>query len=194
MSTIIAGRFESSTHADEAVHRLTARSIARDAISVFYVTSPGQHDVAPLGGDEDASAGAEHAHRGAGTGAMMGAGLGAAGVIIGATAGLAAPLVAVAGVAAAAAGAYSGSLAGAMGAMMDAGQQHIRHAGMLVAVHAPDADTERDAIMLLQAAGAVDIERAEGVWEDGEWSDFDPTRAPHLVDAQPVQRASPEAI
>ena len=190
MSTIVAGRFESATLADEAVHRLTARSIAREAISVFYVTSPGQHDVASFGGDDDASAGAEHASRGASTGAMMGAGLGAAGVIIGATAGLAAPLVAIAGVAAAAAGAYSGSLAGAMGAMMDAGEQHIRHAGMLVAVHAPDADTERDAIKLLREAGAVNIERAEGVWEDGEWIDFDPTKAPHLVD---TQSASPSA-
>ena len=78
MSTIIAGRFESATVAEEAVQRLTARSIAREAISVFYVTSPGQHDVASFGGDEDASAGAEQASRGASTGAMMGAGLGAA--------------------------------------------------------------------------------------------------------------------
>ncbi len=189
MSTIIAGRFESSERADDAVETLVSQSIARDDISVFYVTPAGQHDATPIGGDEDESPGTEHAQHGAGTGALLGAGVGVAGALIAATAGLAAPMIAVAGLGAAAAGAYSGSLAGAMGGTMDAGHHAIRHAGMLVAVHVGEARGESDVIAALRGAGAVDLERCEGTWSDGDWSDFDPTRAPHLIDATSPGRA-----
>ena len=52
MATIIAGRFESAEQADHAVGMLTSRGIARDNVSVFYVTPAGQHDMTPIGGDE----------------------------------------------------------------------------------------------------------------------------------------------
>ena len=32
-----------------------------------------------------------------------------------------------------------------------------------------------------RSRGAIDIERAEGVWRDGTWADFDPLRTPRLV-------------
>ncbi len=190
MTMIIAGRFQTSEQADHAVEALAARSIARDRISVFYVTPPGQHDATPVGGDEDESPGLEHADRGAAAGAAIGVGAGVAGALIGATAGLAAPLVVVAGLGAAAAGAYSGSLAGAMSATMDPGAQRIRHAGMMVAVDAGpsgpaqqyESASSEDIATILRSAGAVDIESAEGTWAGGTWDDFDPTRPPRLID------------
>jgi len=182
MTTIIAGRFQTSEQTDHAVEALAALSIPRDRMSVFYVNSPGQHDQTPVGGDEQESPGLERAEHGAGAGAAMGAGLGVAGALIGATAGLAAPLVAVAALGAAAAGAYGGSLAGAMAGAMDPGANQIRHAGMMVAVDAgstPVADITRT----LRGSGAVDLESAEGVWAGGTWDDFDPTQPPKLLDA-----------
>ena len=194
MTTIIAGRFQTSTQADEAVAALVARSIPSDRISVFFVTPPGQHDATPVGGDEKESPGAEVADRGAGTGAAIGTGMGIAGALIGATAGLAAPMVAIAGIGAAAAGAFSGSLAGALNATMDAGQHQIRHAGMMVAVDAGEAnnaDACRDIADVLRGAGGVDLESAEGVWANGTWDDFDATEPPQLIDtAAPLPPAA----
>lgn len=181
MTTIVAGRFQTSTQSDAAVAALAARSIPRDRISVFYVTPPGQHDATPVGGDEHESPGMEQASQGAMSGAAVGAGVGLAGALIGATAGLAAPMVVVAGLGAAAAGAYSGALAGAMNSSLDAGADQIRHAGMMVAVDAGTADADV-VVATLKDAGGVDIEQAEGTWEDGQWTDFDPTEPPQLVD------------
>ena len=191
MTTIIAGRFLSSEQADHAVEQLQSRSIAPDDISVFYVTPAGQHDATPIGGDEQESPGTEHATHGAGTGALLGAGVGVAGALVAATAGLAAPMVVVAGLGAAAAGAYSGSLAGAMGGTMDAGHHAIRHAGMMVAVNIDAAGNEREVVAALRDAGGIDIERGEGTWADGEWTDFDPTHPPHLIEVGLPDRTPP---
>lgn len=188
MTRIIAGRFQTSEDADQAVVMLTRRAVARDRISVFYVTSPGQHDATPIGGDAGSSPGLEHAAGGAGIGAAAGLAAGIAGALIGATAGLAAPIVAVAGIGAAAAGAYGGSLAGAMGASDDPGAGHIRHAGMMVAVDVGASGV--DVVAALHEAGAVDIEEADGVWADGTWDDFDPTRPPHLVEQRAATSVS----
>lgn len=188
MSTIIAGRFESSEKADHAVETLVLHSIARDDISVFYVTPAGQHDATSIGGDMHESLGTSEAPHGAGTGAMLGAGIGIAGALVAATAGLAAPMIAVAGLATAAAGAYSGSLAGAMGGTTDASHHTIRHAGMMVAVNLGKSAEESLVIDTLRGAGAVDIERGEGTWTDGDWSDFDPTQVPDLIDTTPPGR------
>ncbi len=194
MTTIIAGRFQTSTQADEAVAALVAQSVPSDRISVFFVTPPGQHDATPVGGDEAESPGMEFTDRGAGTGAAIGASVGIAGALIGATAGLAAPMVAIAGIGAAAAGAFSGSLAGALSATMDAGAHQIRHAGMMVAVDAGESDNAaacRDIADVLRKAGGVDLESAEGVWANGTWDDFDPTQPPQLIDtAAPLAPAA----
>ena len=193
MTHIIAGRFQTSEQAERAVDALTqtTSAIARDRVSVFYVTPPGQHDATPVGGDEQVSPGLEHSEAGAGVaGAAFGVGAGIAGAVIGATAGLATPLVVAAGLGAAAAGAYSGSLAGAMGASDDAGKHLIRHAGMMVAVDAGE-DHANHVIATLRDAGAIDIEQAEGTWAGGTWDDFDPTRPPHLVDGPKPMVANP---
>lgn len=191
MAIIIAGRFEQSTQSDHAIDELFARDFARDDVSVFYVTPAGQHDATPVGGDDATSPGAELAHKTAGTGAALGVGAGVVGAAVGAVAGLAVPMVAVAALGAAAAGAYSGSLAGAMSGTMDPGANAIRHAGMLVAVRTSDDAGADAAIEALRDVGALDIERAEGTWEDGQWTDFDPTRPPHLIDPPLSQAAVP---
>ena len=198
MTRIIAGRFQTSEEANHAASLLAQRSVARDRVSVFYVTPPGQHDATPVGGDEQASPGLQNVGKGAGAGAAVGVAVGAAGALIAATAGLAAPVIAVAGIGAAAAGAYGGSFAGAMSATEDPGKSLIRHAGMMIAVDAGAAAaagaTDESAIVaLLREAGALDIEEAEGTWASGTWEDFDATSAPHLVDGPKVRVSNPDA-
>ena len=79
-------------------------------------------------------------------------------------------------------GAYVGSLVGALGSMGDR-PVTLRKSGYLAAVQVDDASEELSAVQVLHAAGASDIERAQGHWEAGEWSDFDATRPPELVRA-----------
>ena len=44
------------------------------------------------------------------------------------------------------------------------------------------AGTPEDAIVrAFEEAGAWQIERTEGRWENGEWADFDPLSVPHLI-------------
>lgn len=54
-------------------------------------------------------------------------------------------------------------------------------AGLIVAVHAPDQGTQSQAIAVLRARDAKDIEGAEGKWVAGSWSDFDPLLPARLV-------------
>lgn len=185
MSTILAGRFEQASQTDRAASDLAAHGVARDAVSIFYVTPAGQHDHTAIGGDQHESPGAERADTTAAfTGAAAAVGTGVVGGAVAAAAGLAAPVAAVAAIGAAAAGAYGGSLAGALGGTTDPGNNAIRHAGMMVAVRADGLD-EAMVLDALRAAGAVDLEKNEGTWQDGEWTDFDPTRPPRLVQGTP---------
>jgi hypothetical protein len=178
MSIIIAGRFEEKERADAAIRRLMQAGIPEDRCTCFFVGPPGHHDRFPVGGDEDESPGAA----GADNGALKGAGVGGA---IGLGVGLAATPVAgpVAAAAGAGVGAYVGSLVGALNSMGDKDEHWtVRKSGFLVAVHTSGAiDDERRVIRLLESAGAHDIERAQGVWVAGKWTDFDPTRPPALV-------------
>lgn len=57
-----------------------------------------------------------------------------------------------------------------------------RPAGVMVAVHAAAADREAEAIRVRHERGADNIEQADGVWENGEWTDFDPVSAPKLLE------------
>lgn len=197
MSTIIAGRFESQEHAEQALAALQSAGFARDAISHFYVNPDGQHDIYPIGGDQRASPGS----RDAGKGAVAGAGAGAvAGAAIGAAA---TPVIGPAGIAIGAGlGAYTGSLVGAMSKTdkdsevdeaEDAGEvshrevvQHQvmeRQAGTHVAVRVDDSAelSQPRAVEVLRAAGAADIEKAEGQLVEGHWTDFDPRQVVDLV-------------
>ena len=76
MTTIIAGRFEQQSGAEDAVVALEAAGFSAERISKFFVMPPGQHDVHGTVNDPDASAGAHHAGTGAIAGATAGGGVG----------------------------------------------------------------------------------------------------------------------
>ena len=160
----------------------------------FALNPPGRHQGLPLGGDEAADAKAEGGDR-ARSPARRSARPSAPSPGCAAT-----PLVgpiAVAG--GAAAGAYAGSLAGAVetDGRRPAGAANCGPPGVMVAVKADSAEDQEIAIDLLRDRGAQMIERADGVWRDGKWADFDPVRPPDIIeshvanDARHTQGSSP---
>jgi hypothetical protein len=58
-----------------------------------------------------------------------------------------------------------------------------RPAGILLSVRVAKPQNEGRVIAALREKGAADIERADGTWSAGEWSDFDPVARPQLVTA-----------
>jgi len=147
-------------------------------IDRFNLNQAGQHHGLPFGGDEGSDKGA----RGGGSGALTGAGIGG---VVGAVIGAATtPLVGPAGIVGGmAAGAYTGALAGGVSNMGD--KPHptgpVRPPGIMVAVRLPNADRVRQVADTMRAHGARFIERAQGQWQQGRWSDFDPVAPPHDV-------------
>src|SRR5215831_8380381 len=178
MSIIVAGRFETAEQAERVVEELLRNGFMRADASTFFLNPPGQHDQLPVGGDQIADRNASKAHVGAAAGA-------AAGSAVGAAAALAVPgLGPVLALGVVALGAYTGSLAGTLAKLgdrqdaRDSDASPGRRSGMLVAVHVRDAHAERSALDILRRHGAADLERREGVWEDGQWKDFDPVAPP----------------
>lgn len=189
-ATIIAGNFENNARATEAVEDLLHSGVAPDQVCVFFLNPPGQHATYPVGGDRHESPGSRQSDTGALKGAAVG---GAVGVGVGAAAAAStAALGPIAALAALGVGAYTGALAGALGksgkkAEREAGESkkaEPRRAGMVVAVRVSHQAPENRAIEVLRQYGARDIERAEGMWRDGKWEDFDPLSSPRLVEAE----------
>ena len=181
MATIIAAGFETYVQSQEALARLRDAGVNQEYVCEFAVNPPGMHDRTPIGGDHDKSEGAEHAHGGAAAGL-------AAGAVVGAIAGVAAtPLMGPAGIAAGAGvGAYTGSLVGGMKGGVDREVQPddtiMRPAETLIAVNADMAGIGAERIaQIFEECGAWQVERAEGSWADGEWTDFDPVMPPNLI-------------
>ena len=176
MERIIAGRFETKGIADAAAAVLRNYVGAAD-ICIFHNNPPGAHDAYPIGGDEEEDPGAEGAENSAAGTAVAG---GLAGGVIGALGG---PGGVLAG---AAVGAYAGSLVGAISGLGDAppkpGAPERRPAGIILSVRIAAPAGEQRVIDTLRREGAADIERAEGEWHDGDWTDFDPVALPRLVD------------
>jgi hypothetical protein len=179
--------FEGIDQAVDAVESLRRHGFASADVSHFANNPPGQHDRFPIGGDENMDPGARHAHAGAAAGAGVGAGAGAA---VGAV--VAGPPGAAVG---AGIGAYVGSLAGALNKLEGEGTQEQptrRPAGVIVAARAASVTSQQVAIGVLQAEGATHIEKTEGQWLNGTWSDFDPVSEPRLVrDLPPGPRMEP---
>jgi hypothetical protein len=175
MSTILAGQFETNELAEDAVARLRSAGVRQADLCNFAIGPPGQHDQFPVGGDKDESRGTEQADGGAARGAAIGGAVGLA-VGIAATPFLG-PIAAAGG---AGVGAYTGSLVGALGSMDESPDAAtVRKAGALVAVNASQSEVAMETIgRVLTEAGATSVERAEGDWSDGEWSDFDPVTTP----------------
>ena len=190
MTTLIAGRFSQQEQAENASAQLMKMGFSARDMSLFYVNPQGQHDIHPVGGDEDESHGTHHASTGAVTGAAGGVGVGA---VVGAATlpvlGPAGPLLG------AAVGAYTGSLVGALktmkkheehdeqvemveesNAVPDDGEvedAHPRKAGVLLAVAVATPEQRANAIEVLGAT-ALEVEEAEGELQNGQWTDFDP--------------------
>jgi hypothetical protein len=178
MTTIVAAVFDTEANARRAAGELRRAGFESRDLDQFVLNPPGRHDQLPLGGDEHADAEAE----GGGSGALTGAAIGSA---VGAVAGLAAtPLIGPAAIAGGlATGAYVGSLAGAVDRMgSNAPAPVARPAGVMVAVSTEFEEDQEVAVGLMRDAGARMIERAEGAWRDGHWSDFDPVRPPQIIE------------
>jgi hypothetical protein len=185
MSLIVAGRFTTFPAAEAAASQLFANGFVEEDVTLFFVNPRGQHARYPIGGDVRVDVEAEKASVGATKGGAIGA---VAGAILGV--GLfrvmSAPglvLIIAAGV-----GAYVGSLIGAMSHMRGGGRvpresvhRESRDSGVLVAVHV-SLQTQAKAAQLLREQGALEIERATGRWQQGRWSDFDPTRTLEPID------------
>ena len=176
MATIIAGGFETYVEAQDALKRLGEAGVNAEYLCEFRVNPPGMHDATPIGGDRAESPGAHNADGGAVKGAAIGAAIGtAAGAVLG-------PAGMVAG---AGAGAYTGSLVGGLkGVDHEAQPDHtvVRPAEAMIAVNVEGAGiAEEEIVRAFEAAGAWQIERTDGHWEDGEWKDFDPVAPPHLI-------------
>ena len=177
MSKIVAGRFKEPAGAEAVLRALPDQGFQHSEFEMFFVTPPGQHATFPIGGDVFSDEGARLGGSGAVIGALTGAAIGlGAGVI--AYFLLDQYLVIVALIAV---GAYVGSLIGAMsrmrpGSLRRATVEHPveRPSGLMVAIKVDRQGSEPRAIETLQRYGARDIERTEGVWEAGDWKDFDP--------------------
>jgi hypothetical protein len=187
MATIIAGGFETIVEAQDALRRLSEAGVNSEYLCEFRVNPAGMHGATPIGGDRDESPGAEHVESGATKGAAVGAAIGTvAGVAI-------TPLLGPAGIiAGAGVGAYTGSLVGGMKKGIDETPQPdhtiVRPAEALIAVNADGAGIDETAIVrAFQEAGAWQIERTEGRWENGEWVDFNAVDAPHLIGGRDIE-------
>jgi hypothetical protein len=188
MSTIIAGRFDTQEHADEGMAALERAGFTSRDLQSFYISPPGMHGNVPIVDNEQPEVGTRHAGAKAAAGAVLGGAVGLAAGI--AAAPLAAPAAAAAGaIAGTGVGAYGGSLIGSMQGSgggeierkAERGEPVERRSGILVAVCVDTYGADR-AIQALRGSGAQDIERATGVWSEGEWIDFDPTGRPDFID------------
>lgn len=191
-TTIIAGRFEQQASATEALEELAQTGFAREKLASFYVNPRGQHDIYPIGGDQEQSPGAKESDAGVALGAAAGGAIGVA----------ATPLLGPVGpITGGLVGAHIGGLVGSMSKMKEKGETGdteeeaenaapIRRSGMMVAVAVEDRAQEEHAINLLRTLGAADIERANGTIADGDWKDFNPVEPPSLISPGPDQTAS----
>lgn len=181
MTTIIAGKLDQQSDMERAIDNLRQAGFPSDQISAFYLSSAGQHDRFPVGGDRDKSPGAEDSTQGTAAGTTAGAIAGAA--IGAATVPLVPPIGVITG---SLVGAHIGNLVGSLSKMKDDGDGDgenpvpIRHAGLLVAVSAPTSPAQEQAATVLRNSGAQDIEINEGTIVQGDWQDFDPASVPRL--------------
>lgn len=188
MSLIIAARFDTFEDAERAAVALTENGVQSDDMHTFYVNPAGAHARLPMGGDRLADSGSKGAPFGAFGGAailaLVGGGIGA---LIGFSLNNAIlPVVVGAGI-----GAYVGSLIGGVSRLgrneksdSRPNKQSVedtpgRPAGVLLAVRVDAPDQQRIADVL-RSSGGVEVERAQGRWERGQWRDFDALETPEL--------------
>lgn len=189
MSRIVAANFDTFDAAQVAANALHAAGVSSDSLHTFFVNPHGAHASYPVGGDRVADPEA----RGAPYSALGAAALfGILGALVGAALGFTVGGALLFIIGGAGVGAYVGSLVGAMRSLggnkkgrsyRDAAidKKHQGHpAGVLLAVHVSPEDEERIA-KLLKNSGGKQVERAQGQWRNGQWTDFDPLMSPELI-------------
>jgi len=198
MTILVTGNFQQQDIAQLALADLKAAGFSQDRFTTFFVNPAGQHDLSPIGGDQDESPGTEDSAAGSATGAAVGGAIGAA-------VGLATlPVLGPAGPAVGGGvGAYVGSLYGALATTEDKTpdgenrseastpysarplqsslppqreQRTPRKSGVVVAVACPTSAEQEDAIRILRTHSASDVERTQGTLVAGEWTDFSPLK------------------
>ncbi len=189
MAKIIAARFETQPEADRARDALRSAGFGGQNVTSFYLNQPGQHAQYPIGGDADHDEGTKNSGKTAATGAAVG---GITGLALGTAAAIATEpgFATAAAIAGTGVGAFVGSLAGALSGTSDSGTSESgsrkpvaeeRKAGVMVAVLAEVEGAQDTIVQTFRSQGAHAIEQAEGEWRNGEWVDFSPERAPHLL-------------
>ncbi|HEY5366789.1 MAG TPA: hypothetical protein VIL19_09965 [Casimicrobiaceae bacterium] len=178
MSKIAAAVFADQASADDAMDALSGLGVGPPDVETFVLNGPGRHGQLPMGGDEDADSDARQGDRGALRGAAVGS---AVGVVAGAPS---IPVIGPMGLAGGlAAGAYAGALAGALSSMGERrNEPSLRPSGVMVAVNLDHARSDDKVLDAMYDSGAQMIERAQGEWTDGHWSDFDPVAHPQHVE------------
>ena len=183
MSLIVAGRFTTFPAAEAAAQQLFNRGFVEEDVNLFFVNPRGQH---ARKSSEYPGAAMLHGAKGPSRGATIGA---VAGAIVGVAVFMSITTSLLIAVIAAGVGAYVGSMIGS--AMHDRAStapplhdsvahavlHEMRDSGVLVAVHV-SPENQLEAATVLREAGGMAIERATGRWQQGRWSDFDPTRTP----------------
>jgi hypothetical protein len=183
--SVISGRFQEQLEAEQAVSALKKAGFAPGQIASFYVSTPGQHAIYPIGGDEEQSPGTEGSVRES----VETAGIG---TVAGVVTGLAAlPVLGPVAVAAGAGvGAWVGSLYGALngaeeqatpGNEASQARDAVRKSGMLVAIAVDSATHEQRVIEIMRNEAALEIALGKGRIEGGDWNDFDPLEPLHQV-------------
>lgn len=188
MSHIIAARFTTFDEAQNATHLMKVAGYPQDDMATFFVNPPGQNHGLRMGGDEIADRGARDASKTTLIGVLIGAAVGACfGEVLVSNA----QMPVLGAVVTAGIGAYIGSLVGALHGMHDGRNRPergkslgVRKSGVVVAVRV-DRESEDSVTHLLNKAGGLDIEEADGQWTSGEWTDFDPVRPPVLTGKVP---------
>jgi len=196
MALIIAARFDTFEHAEQAAVALMKEGVTSDDLHTFFVNPAGWHDNYPLGGDRAADPNSKGAPLTAVAGA---AAVGLAGAVLGGVIGWFFTTSALPIVGGIAVGAYIGSLIGAVYSLgrprrqgrfeaADRKANEGRSAGVLLAVHTTTEHQEGIAA-ILRNHGGKEVERAQGRWNEGRWEDFDPLRSP-----QPQSATEPAAF
>jgi hypothetical protein len=184
LAHIIAANF-ATLEVAEPVQQQVESLVGKEQVCVFHLNASGQHGTYPIGGDQHADPGTKDA----GSGAVGGAAVGAAvGVAVGA---IATPLLGPLGVVAGGgAGAYVGSFVGAVQNMTEdqskeQNQVALRPGGVMVSVCVEGTDHGGAVIDAMRDGGARVIEEANGTWQNGDWTDFDPVSRPSVVYLRP---------
>ncbi|QBQ99086.1 hypothetical protein [Paraburkholderia pallida] len=188
MSQIIAARFTTFHAAETARKRLLTSGLIEEDVAEFHVNPGGEHARYPIGGDEYADPQARSAGLWATGGGAPGAVVGAAVAAVLAFLLFHAFLVRAASTLV---GAYIGTLIGAL--LLTRGgsranepgsraRPHERESGVLLAVHV-NSGMQARAVRVLREANGQDVEIAAGLWKDGRWTDFDPTRRVKPLDS-----------